>query len=107
MSLSFNEHVDRAHRTASIKGFHFDMPDRPFDDARHVLSWLMLITTEVAEAAEEVRRGDFEKFSEELADICIRVFDVAGACNVNLEQEIINKMSKNEKRPERHGGKRA
>lgn len=67
---------------------------------------LMLITSEVAEAMEADRNTDGENLREELADICIRVFDLAGALGFNLEQSIIHKMKVNEGRPRMHGGKR-
>lgn len=42
-------------------------------------------------------------FPSELADIVIRVFDLAGALGINLEQEVLNKMAYNETRPHKHG----
>lgn len=44
-------------------------------------------------------------FPTELADIVIRVFDLAGALNIDLEEVILRKMAYNETRPYRHGGK--
>ena len=68
-----------------------------------ILSKLALITSEVGEAIEAVRKDDRNNLAEELADICIRVFDLAEALNINLEQSIVNKMQKNEARPYMHG----
>ncbi len=104
-----NDLSARIYANAKKKGFHEFEPEfgKSGQDARHILSWMMLVTTEVAEAAEAVRKGDKENFAEELADICIRVFDCAEALGINLEQEIVNKMEKNELRPVRHGGKLA
>ena len=98
-----NNYTYTAHKIAKAKGFWAEGEDGAFDDTRRMLSYLMLVTTEVAEAAEAVRHGDLENFKEELADICIRVFDLSEALNLNLEQEIVNKMIKNEKRPKLHG----
>lgn len=67
---------------------------------------LMLIVSEVAEAMEADRKGDKANFAEELADIAIRLFDLAEAHHINLEQEIVNKMAINAGRPVMHGGKR-
>lgn len=103
MSFGFgyiNDLVWRCHDYAKRQGF-WDKAD--VADVRHQLSTLMLVTTEVAEAAEAVRKGDAENLSEELADICIRVFDFAGALDINLEQAILDKMLKNEGRPRMHG----
>ena len=63
----------------------------------------MLITTEVAEAAEAVRLEDGDNFCEELADVCIRVFDLAGGLGINLEHEIAKKMAFNRNREPLHG----
>lgn len=82
-----------------------------------VLALLMLVTTEVAEAAEDVRTGHmlttFEPngkpvgFPSELADIVIRCLDLAGAMGIDLQHEIALKMQHNATRPARHGGKLA
>jgi len=42
---------------------------------------------------EALRKGD-ENFGEELADVVIRVADLAGGSNVDLEGEIAKKMAK-------------
>ena len=110
MSYGFgklNEYAERIAANAIAKGFHEYTPTfgKGGQDVRHILSWLMLVTTEVAEAAEAARVGDKQNFAEELADICIRVFDCAETLGINLEQEIVNKMMKNEGRPTKHGGK--
>jgi NTP pyrophosphatase (non-canonical NTP hydrolase) len=100
----------QASQTALIKGFHEHSPvfGSNSRDARHILSWLMLVTTEVAEAAEEVRRGEsIQKFTSELADICIRTFDIAGQLDLNLEEAILAKMDGNKTRPFMHGDKLA
>jgi NTP pyrophosphatase (non-canonical NTP hydrolase) len=98
-----------AHANSRAKGFHeytprFGVAGR---DARHILSWLALIVTEVAEAAEAVRTGDLANFGEELADVLIRCGDVAAALGVDLEAEVIKKMTRNAERPAMHGGKLA
>ncbi len=97
---SIDDLVDKAHANALDKGFWADVDT---DDPRHVLALLMLITTEVAEAAEAVRKSDPDNFAEELADICIRVFDVAGGMGVDLSEEIVTKMRTNKARPRKHG----
>lgn len=99
-----NDMADEIHKNAKEKGFYNDL--KP-NNARHILSQLMLIVTEVAEAAEAVRIGDTENFAEELADIIIRTLDTASSQGINIEQEIVNKMEKNRLRERRHGGKRA
>ena len=111
MSYGFgklNEYAERVHETAKSKGFWDALGQVNGEqvDASDVgvrLSKLMLVTTEVAEAAEAVRHGDQENFGEELADIVIRVMDLAEATGVNLEQAIVNKMAVNVGRPLMHG----
>jgi NTP pyrophosphatase (non-canonical NTP hydrolase) len=82
---------------------------------------LMLIVTEASEAMEEIRDGhEFTSvyyevhgvpttkplgFPIELADIVIRVFDLARACDVDLGAAVRRKMEFNRTRPHRHGGK--
>ena len=92
--------VADAHGNAREKGFWDDID---LTEPRVTLGLLMLITTEVAEAAEAVRRDDDANFAEELADICIRVFDVAGGLGVSLGEEIERKMEANAERPRKHG----
>ena len=68
-----------------------------------MLGKLMLVVTEVAEAAEAVRRADMANFQEEIADTCIRLFDIAGTCGIDLDAAIADKMRKNRARPVKHG----
>lgn len=80
---------------------------------------LMLIVTEVSEAMECVRDDDLvmrydeekhgkpEGLPSELADIVIRVADLAGALGIDLEDAIKVKMAFNKRRRHRHGGRKA
>lgn len=67
--------------------------------------YLMYVVTELAEAMEAWRNDDKENFSEELADVIIRIFDLTTAFEINIEQEIADKMEKNWKRVHNHGRK--
>jgi len=86
-----------AYETAVSKGWH--------DEERETGTLLALIHSEVSEALEADRKGDEENFCEELADICIRVFDLCGLRDVNLEGAILEKMERNKGRSYKHGGK--
>lgn len=97
---TLNNYAKTCHEIAVSKGF---WEGRDTEDVLSTLAELMLIVTEVAEAAEAVRHSDKANFAEELADICIRVFDTATAHSIDLEQEIVNKMVKNRDRPHMHG----
>lgn len=77
--------------------------DKDPNDVSVRLEKLMLVVTEVAEAAEAVRTGDEENLKEELADVLIRVFDLCGANGYNMDEVVQAKMEKNEKRPRMHG----
>ncbi|KEF40434.1 putative pyrophosphatase [Schinkia azotoformans MEV2011] len=87
----------QAFETAKSKGWH--------DEERETGTLLALIHSEVSEALEADRKGNAENFAEELADVCIRVFDLCGAKGVDLESAILNKMKRNKSRTYKHGGK--
>jgi NTP pyrophosphatase (non-canonical NTP hydrolase) len=104
-----NKLAESIYYNAWAKGFHEYSPDFGVagKDARHILSWLMLIVTEVAEAAEEVRVGNKVKFAEEMADVIIRALDTCYALDIDIDAAVAAKMEKNKARPIKHGGKLA
>ena len=87
------------------------------DEIRLVVEKLCLIHAEVSEALEELRKNGLRishtvkdrpaGFADELADVLIRVFDLCGYLNIDLEKALKEKMKYNETRPYRHGGKLA
>lgn len=63
------------------------------------LEALALVASEVGEAINECRgEKPTEAFGEELADIVLRVLDIAHWQGIDMEKEIKNKMFKNENR---------
>ena len=118
-----NKLTQEIHATAKSKGF--------YDNERNLGEILALIHSEVSEALEADRKnryaqGDldglnqevddnvfkatFEQnvkntFEDELADILIRVFDLAGYKNIDLENHLIAKMRYNAQREHKHGKK--
>lgn len=109
-----------AHRVAVEKGWwpngtELNKPWERFTEA------IALIHSEVSEALEEYRSrgknsletiyregdGKPEGLGPELADILIRVGDLAEALGVNLDEEVFRKMEFNKTRPHRHGDKHA
>jgi NTP pyrophosphatase (non-canonical NTP hydrolase) len=86
-----------AYMTAKSKGWH--------DEPRETGTLLSLIHSEVSEALEADRKGNAENFAEELADVCIRIFDLCGSRDIDLEAAISRKMEYNKTRSYKHGGK--
>lgn len=113
--VTIQELVERAHKTAKEKGW--------WEGGRDLGEVLANVYAEVTEAWEEYRHGAdlteirFERgehgglkpegFPVELADILIRVADLAGAYGIDLEMALSAKLGYNETRPYRHGGLRA
>ncbi|MGB1198667.1 MAG: MazG nucleotide pyrophosphohydrolase domain-containing protein [Thalassotalea sp.] len=63
------------------------------------LEALALVASEVGEAINECRNEDpTENFGEELADIVLRVLDIAHWQGIDIENKILEKMAKNESR---------
>jgi NTP pyrophosphatase (non-canonical NTP hydrolase) len=121
--MTISELSKQIHENARNKGF--------WDKERNLGEMLMLIVSEVSEAMEADRKnhffeGDIEMvnkseskshfevvftnylkgtFEDELADVCIRIFDLAYSKGINLEAHIQAKMRYNESRPHMHGKK--
>jgi len=67
-----------------------------------VLEALALVASEVGEAINECRNEKpTDAFGEELADIVLRVLDIAHWQGIDIEQEITKKMLINEQRGSR------
>lgn len=83
----------------------------------------MLVVTEVSEAMEAYRKIDLDEptdqvckppqiyrgmipltnFAEEIADTFIRLLDITGALNIDIEEWLVWKMYRNNMRPHKHG----
>lgn len=108
--MTLNHLRDRAHAMAREKGWH--------DEPRSFGESIALIHSEVSEALEEYRAGydpthvyrsdggKLEGIPIELADVLIRIFDLAGQHGIDLDAAVEQKMAFNATRPHRHGGKR-
>lgn len=70
-----------------------------------ILEMLAKVASEVGEAVSAVQHGDDNALHDELADICIRVFDLAGWLGIDFGSRIIGKMQYNRTRPFLHGKK--
>ena len=81
------------------------------DKPRTFLDLIMLVVCECSEAVEEYRKtGTVEgndHIAEELADVLIRVLDLAEHYNINMSEAIAKKVEFNKSRPYRHRNKKA
>lgn len=124
--MSLNQIARRAYDNSAAHGFWDDLPwdpesdylDAKFDPDERAIYYgnkLMLIVGEVSEAHEELRKntdprhvyhredGKPEGLPFELADIIIRVGDLAAALDLDLEGLVVEKMAYNASRPPKHG----
>jgi NTP pyrophosphatase (non-canonical NTP hydrolase) len=103
---------NEAHENAKSKGWWDGIEKK---DLTVIPEKLCLIHSEVSEALEDYRDGKLEEsmlengkpvgFPSELADVVIRIFDLCGHLEIDLEGAILRKMAFNATRPHRHGGK--
>lgn len=111
--MNIQELIEESYETAKEKGW--------WNTDRNVMECLMLMVTELAEAAEDYRKfgtsaeaflfteenGKPSGIASELADVLIRIGDMCGKWNIPLEKALEMKMEYNKSRPYRHGGKLA
>ena len=74
-----------------------------WDKERNIGEILMLCVTELSEAMEAYRCGDEDNFNEEIADTFIRLFDLCGGLEIDIESVIRDKVRFNQDRPYMHG----
>ncbi len=115
---SLNEWSELAYNASVKKGFYENYEGT----SEQIAQSLMLIVSELAEALEADRKNnyadldllkdfnDFEStikntFEDEIADAIIRLFDLCGAMDIDLDKHVQLKMKYNSLRPHKHGKK--
>ena len=100
--------VRDAHKNAVDHGFYDDFQTmiggRDIIRRTFTLAQLAKVAGEVGEVVDAIQRGlDDDAVAEELADIVIRVADLAGFIDVDLNDAVRKKMTVNRDRPYKHG----
>ena len=110
-----NQSAHVIHQYNKEKGF--------WDKERNVGELLMLVTSELGEAMEAHRKGDFtpalfvgsdhtpkafeenikDTFEDEIADAIIRLLDLSAGLGIDIEWHIRSKVQYNQNRPWLHG----
>ena len=117
-SKSINDIVTEAHDNAVDKGFYEDIEAmtglltaqgqqqmREAAKRDFVLGQLAKIGSEVGESVQAIQcKGIYHSdVEEELADVIIRVCDLAGYLEINMGRAVHQKMKINAQRPRKHG----
>ena len=95
IETGINDYCEIHHSMMKEKGFH--------DEPKRFAEYVALMHSELSEALEADRVGNFENRKEELADVCLRIFDFCGLMGIDLESEIEKKMEYNRTREYKHG----
>lgn len=129
--MTLNELRDEVHGTAVDKGWWEEQGRDGVYVQRSIGDLIALVHSELSEALEEYRNGHLpnetywqhpdgmacenprcaveglkpEGVPTELADVLIRVLDMAGWYGIDIEEAVHRKMKYNLTRPVRHGGK--
>jgi len=100
--MRLNELSKKAYLQAHTNGFYDHAMLDP--DVSTILLKLLLLNGEVAEAVEVLRKDQgAERLHEELADIMIRLLDLMGYAQMDVDSVVAAKMEYNATRPYRHG----
>lgn len=99
---TINDLCSDAFEIAKQNGWH--------DEKREFGTLIALMHSELSEALEAYRKDSedvmWSNITEELADVCIRIFNACGEYNLDLATAIESKMEKNKARGYKYGGRR-
>lgn len=105
MSKSLQELGEEIREINAANGWSVTQREE-FADKYKVPAVLALIHSEVSEALESFRENDMAHFNEELADVLIRVLDLAVATDDDFDETVRCKLEVNRGRGYHHGGKK-
>lgn len=95
--MEIKELIEQSHSLALEKGW--------WDSDRPIRETILMIIVELSEAVQKDRSDDTEGFNEEIADVFIRLADLCGWLNIDIEDEINKKHQINKTRPMLHNKK--
>lgn len=115
--MTLNEYAEMCHRASCDAGWYKD-PETGKTIVRNIPEMLALIHSEVSEMLEGYRKSKWDdhipnrpSIDVEAADVLIRLFDLAGYLNLDLDGALAEKMAYNKTREDhklenrRNGGK--
>jgi len=96
--LSLNEIAKRIKDVCVAHGFAWNV-----DDPKDIATCLLLIHSEVSEAAEALRDGKVDELKLELIGVLIRTLHLLSLLDANIDELLKSEIQRNAERPYKHG----